>query len=247
MSDAACEVLEEASDSLESGFSGPVAPRKTLWQEMSEPSGKFFRGSIFFLTTVLHAGLLVLWLAGLSPKVAVQPLVDQWIDITEAQESPPLSPAIPPQVKPLEEVIPIPESEPLPAPVVVDSPVSAPTEASGAAQAAEASPQTVEPQEVPFLSQGQIDQIPVIPTKEVLAQIRYPELAAKMGLEATVFLELFIDKTGKVVRISVLKDPGSGFAQAAVAALDGLQCEPAKIAGQAVPVRFRYPVRFTLK
>ena len=47
--------------------------------------------------------------------------------------------------------------------------------------------------------------------------------------------------------MSVLKDPGFGFAEAAIKALAGLVCEPAQVEGRPVAVRYRYPVRFALK
>ena len=89
--------------------------------------------------------------------------------------------------------------------------------------------------------------VPVIPTEKVLSRIKYPELAAKQGIEGVVYLELYIDKTGRIRDAKVLKDPGFGFAEAALAALEGVSCQPAAANGEAVAVKFRYPVRFTLK
>ena len=102
------------------------------------------------------------------------------------------------------------------------------------------------PAEPDYLAQFKITEIPVIPVKDVLSKIVYT-LAAKQGIQSTVFLELFIDETGKVRKITVLKDPGNGFAEAAIAALGDIVCVPAKVDGHPVAVRFRYPVRFTLK
>lgn len=98
-----------------------------------------------------------------------------------------------------------------------------------------------------YLPQFKITAVPVVPAKSVLAKIAYPPLAAKQGIEATVYLELFIDSAGKIRKVTVLKDPGYGFADAAVTALAGLICSPAMMDDKAVAVRFRYPVRFTLK
>jgi protein TonB len=110
------------------------------------------------------------------------------------------------------------------------------------------SPPPVTPEAEPeYLPQFQITDVPVVPVKEILSRIVYPPLAAKQGIEATVFLELFIDKSGAIRRMTVLKDPGFGFAEAALSALSGIICSPAKIDGQSVAVRFRYPVRFKLK
>ena len=98
-----------------------------------------------------------------------------------------------------------------------------------------------------YVPQFKITDAPVIPVKEVLSRIEYPALAAKQGIEATVYLELYIDKSGRIVRATVLKDPGFGFAEAAAKALVGLACSPARMGDEAVAVRYRYPVRFTLR
>jgi len=108
-----------------------------------------------------------------------------------------------------------------------------------------AAPQVEEP--IDFLPQYKISRIPVIPTEKVLSRIRYPDLAAKQGIEGVVYLELYIDKTGKIRNVIILKDPGYGFAEAALKALEGMTCQPAAANGEAVAVKFRYPVRFTLK
>jgi protein TonB len=98
-----------------------------------------------------------------------------------------------------------------------------------------------------YLPQHKISDVPVIPTDKILSKIEYPALALRQGIEAVVYLELYIDAKGRIRRIDVLKDPGYGFAEAAVAALEGLTCLPARANGSAVAVRYRYPIRFTLE
>ena len=71
-------------------------------------------------------------------------------------------------------------------------------------------------------------------------------MAMKQGIEGVVYLELFIDENGNIRQVNVLKDPGYGFAEAAIAALDGITCKPALMNDKPVAVRFRYPVRFVL-
>lgn len=100
---------------------------------------------------------------------------------------------------------------------------------------------------IEYLPQHKISLVPKIPTERILSRIKYPELAAKQGIEGVVYLELYIDRTGVVRNIKVLKDPGFGFAAAALAAMDGVVCQPAEANGVPVAVRFRYPVRFTLR
>lgn len=104
-----------------------------------------------------------------------------------------------------------------------------------------------DPMEIEYLPQHKISVAPVFPTELILSQIKYPVMANKQRIEGVVYLELYIDKDGIIRNIKVLKDPGYGLAQAAIEALDGIRCEPAKANGVPVAVRFRYPIRFTLK
>jgi len=120
-------------------------------------------------------------------------------------------------------------------------------QASTAAEVVETEKTVVETQEPVYLPQHKISTIPVLPGQEILGRIRYPDLAARQGVEGVVYLELFIDAKGTIRRMEVLKDPGFGFAQAALEALEGVRCQPAMANGEAVAVRFRYPIRFTLK
>ena len=99
-----------------------------------------------------------------------------------------------------------------------------------------------------YLPQHKISKIPVIPSQEILEKIIYPPMALRQNLEAIVYVELYIDSTGLVRKVVVLKDPGHGFAESALKALEGLQCTAAAEAnGSAVAVRYRYPIRFVLK
>ena len=101
-------------------------------------------------------------------------------------------------------------------------------------------------EEIDYVPQHKISVVPEIPTKQILSKIEYPKMAMKQGIEGVVYLELFIDEYGNIRRVNVLKDPGYGFAEAAVAALEGISCKPAMMNDKPVAVRFRYPVRFVL-
>ena len=102
------------------------------------------------------------------------------------------------------------------------------------------------PVEIEYVPQHKISVIPEIPTKAILSKIEYPKMAMKQGIEGVVYLELFIDEAGNIRKVNVLKDPGYGFAEAAIAALDGIICKPALMNEKPVAVRFRYPIRFML-
>lgn len=101
---------------------------------------------------------------------------------------------------------------------------------------------------IEYLPLQKISQMPIISEQYVRSKLAYPEMARRAGIMGRVFLELFVDSRGKIRRVAVLKeDPaGYGFAEAAVSAFDGCACVPAKVNGQAVSVRFRYPIRFSL-
>jgi protein TonB len=98
-----------------------------------------------------------------------------------------------------------------------------------------------------YLPQHKVSSIPVMPTSDILSRIEYPPIALRQGIEGVVYLELFIDQSGIIRKVKVLKDPGYGFAEAAVAVLQNVLCKPAMANGVPVAVRFRYPVRFSLQ
>ena len=114
----------------------------------------------------------------------------------------------------------------------------------------ETGPQPVpipEQEEIEYLPQHKISVPPEMPTEEIRKNITYPELARRQKIEGVVFLELYIDQYGEIRNIVVLRDPGYGFAEAAVEALKGLTVAPAQANGIPVAVRFRYPIRFSIK
>jgi len=89
-------------------------------------------------------------------------------------------------------------------------------------ESVEDEPRTAVPQEIEYVPQHKISTIPEIPTKQILENIVYPAMALRQGLEGVVYLELFIDHEGTIRKIEVLKDPGFGFAEAAI---DALNCQ----------------------
>jgi TonB family protein len=76
----------------------------------------------------------------------------------------------------------------------------------------------------------------------------YPPEAEKAGLEATVTLQLDIDKQGKVTNAVVIEPAGHGFDESAIEAAKKLEFEPARKAdGTPAPARILYRYSFTLK
>ncbi len=78
------------------------------------------------------------------------------------------------------------------------------------------------------------------------ARPAYPPEAEKAGLEATVTLQLDIDREGRVTSAVVIEAAGNGFDEAAIEAAKKLQFEPIRRAdGTAAPARFFYRYSWT--
>jgi protein TonB len=80
-------------------------------------------------------------------------------------------------------------------------------------------------------------------------QPMYPELARKAGVEGTVFLDILVDKEGKVRKVEVLKASGTnvGFEEAAVEAVKKWTFSPAIQNHEPVAVWMTLPVKFEVK
>lgn len=78
-------------------------------------------------------------------------------------------------------------------------------------------------------------------------RIPYPEEAKKAGIEGPVVMDLLIDEQGKVRQVSLIKGPGFGLNDAALAAIKNFQFRPARIKDQSVAVKIRYTYRFVLE
>jgi len=83
----------------------------------------------------------------------------------------------------------------------------------------------------------------------ITAELVYPPIALRSGIEGRVILELFVDRTGTVQRVTILReDPqGRGFGEAAVRAFTGRKGVPATSNGESVSARFRYPLIFKIR
>ena len=81
---------------------------------------------------------------------------------------------------------------------------------------------------------------PVIP--------KYPAIAQKAGIEATVFLELIINLKGSIENVSVAfcSHPGYEFEKNAIEAAKKLRFEPFIQNGAAIKVKLVYPINFVL-
>ncbi|MDR1143036.1 MAG: energy transducer TonB [Spirochaetaceae bacterium] len=188
----------------------------------------------FFIAAALH--LAVLFGAVFTVKTAVKtgPDMPAVIKLTDLREEAPASPSPP------------------------VSPAAAPSSLTAAAMTAEQFTEaelaegTVsggggEPGD--FLPMHLISVLPKFSEEEIRKKLTYPPIARRAGLEGTVYLELFVDARGLVRNVSLLKEdpPDRGFGEAAVRAFTGLRGSPALADGETAAVRYRYPVRFSLR
>ena len=78
-------------------------------------------------------------------------------------------------------------------------------------------------------------------------KIVYPEIARRVGIEGRVFVKVFVDSTGTVVKTELLKGIGAGCDEAAMDAVLTTKFKPGKQRGKPVKVRVTVPVRFKLQ
>ena len=85
--------------------------------------------------------------------------------------------------------------------------------------------------------------------RDIYADLVYPPIALRSGIEGRVILELFIDRHGQVQQILILQEnpQDRGFGEAAVKAFTGKRGVPAYANGEPVSARYRYPVSFRIK
>lgn len=79
-------------------------------------------------------------------------------------------------------------------------------------------------------------------------QIPYPPEARKLGIEGKVRMRVDIDKKGRVVKVTVIQDPGGGLGKAAAKAIMGFLFSPAiGMNGKPVDYRITYTYVFKLE
>lgn len=107
----------------------------------------------------------------------------------------------------------------------------------------------VQEEVIEFLPMNRVSVLPVLPEDQIRRAMVYPPIALRSGIEGIVYLELFVDPHGNIRNVTILREnpEGRGFGEAALNSLKGIQAKPAEANGQAVGIRYRYPIRFTLR
>jgi protein TonB len=100
-----------------------------------------------------------------------------------------------------------------------------------------------------YLQMHQVSVPPRFDEKAFISALIYPPIAQRSGIGGKVLLELFVDRTGVVQKVTILREEpkDKGFGEAAVKAFMSMKGTPAYANGEAVSCHFRYPVTFTIK
>jgi len=80
--------------------------------------------------------------------------------------------------------------------------------------------------------------------KGIQGQIKYPEIAKRVGVEGKVIVQAIVDETGKVVSVSTIKGIGSGCDEVAMDAVRNSKFTPGKQRGKNVKVQVTIPIVF---
>ncbi len=81
---------------------------------------------------------------------------------------------------------------------------------------------------------------------EIYKKIKYPESAKKAGISGKVYLMIFINESGAVDDVKVIKGLGMGCDEAAVAGIKSTKFSPALIKGAPVKAKLSLPITFQL-
>ncbi|MDR2403876.1 MAG: TonB family protein [Spirochaetaceae bacterium] len=215
---------------------------------MPEKRIRLTRLLIFFAVAGLHLIFIFFFVITLDAAMTVpeQPVAVMKLTDLAEEEPPPLPPPPPPPPPPeeprenvvetiAENMI---ETEEVPPEQILAPPATITTP-----------PVQTAPEQEDYLPMHLISNPPVFSERDILRALVYPTIPLRSGIEGMVYLELFIDREGLVKRITILKEEpqGRGFGEAAVKAFEGIRCIPAEANGQAVAVRYRYPVRFRIR
>jgi protein TonB len=80
-------------------------------------------------------------------------------------------------------------------------------------------------------------------------QIRryYPEAARREKIEAAVVVKMIVDGDGSVAKVTIVKDPGNGFREAALKVARLYRFKPARVNGRVVATEIQFTIHFELE
>jgi len=109
-------------------------------------------------------------------------------------------------------------------------------------------PPVVEKEEDPvfFVAVEQMPE-PIGGIAAIQRKIVYPEIARRAGVQGRVFVKAFVDETGRVTKVTLIKGIGAGCDEAAMKAVRETRFKPGKQRGKAVKVQVSIPILFKIQ
>ncbi len=101
-------------------------------------------------------------------------------------------------------------------------------------------------EEDPYLPFAEVMPEPVGGMEIIYKKLEYPEIAKRMGKQGKVYLLVYVNESGVVDDVKVIKGIGGGCDEAAVKAIKELKFSPAKNGGVAVKVKLSLSIVFKL-
>ena len=81
----------------------------------------------------------------------------------------------------------------------------------------------------------------------IQSKIVYPEIAKRAGVQGRVFVKAFVDESGFVTKVELIRGIGAGCDEAAMNAVEQTKFRPGKQRGKPVKVQVTVPVLFKLQ
>lgn len=97
-----------------------------------------------------------------------------------------------------------------------------------------------------YLAFAEVMPEPVGGIGAIVKKITYPEIARKSNVQGKVYILAFIDESGKVTDVKVIRGIGAGCDEAAVKAVKSSDFTPGKNKGTPVKVKLSLPITFKL-
>lgn len=98
-----------------------------------------------------------------------------------------------------------------------------------------------------YLAFAEVMPEPVNGMAELIKQVKYPEIAKKVGLEGKVYAMAYVDEKGSVTDVKIIKGIGGGCDEEVISVLKKAKFKPGQNKGVNVKVKTSIPFHFKLK
>lgn len=98
-----------------------------------------------------------------------------------------------------------------------------------------------------YLAFAEVMPEPIGGMSAIISKVVYPQIAKSAGIQGKVYLLAFIDESGNVTDVKVIRGIGGGCDEVAVEAVKKTDFNPGKNKGVAVKVKLSLPIEFKLR